>query len=317
MIMFDEPYKTYMEILKVNNREVPFSNLLAFFFRPNEKHGLNDIFIKALLNTKCSELIANSSLIKDNLLVANGFGFENIENIIGNNVKVIVEQPTTQEQNLLKSPLNKKRIDILIVAQNFLICIEFKINHDLNNPLNEYKNFIIENYSDKRKYYVILTPFRKEIKNNAKNNIEFKQVILSHFIENVKNSLPPDFKTNLTTNKYYDYFIDFIQTIENRKIKYERNIFFENLNKELKQYKEIKSKYHLQKNGFLEIQNNDVKLKLRFFVNKSHLIDQNIGWRLENWTKSKNKLIEKIDKNTEIKEIADKIKNSLKKITIS
>lgn len=315
--MFDEPYKTYMEILKVNNREVPFSNLLAFFFRPKEKHGLNDIFIKALLNTKCSELIANSSLIKDNLLVANGFGFENIENIIGNNVKVIVEQPTTKEQNLLKSELNKKRIDILIVAQNFLICIEFKINHDLNNPLNEYKNFVIEKYPDKRKYYVILTPFRKEIKNNAKNNVEFKQIILSHFIENVKNCLPLDFKTNLTTNKYYDYFIDFIQTVENRKIKYERNIFFENLIKELQQSKEIKSKYHLQKNEFLEIKNNELKLKLRFFVNKSQFTAQNIGWRLENWTESKNELIETIDKNTELKEIAYKIKNSLKKITIS
>ena len=35
LYIFKEPRKTFMEILKVNNREVPFANLLAFLFRPN------------------------------------------------------------------------------------------------------------------------------------------------------------------------------------------------------------------------------------------------------------------------------------------
>ena len=305
--MFDEPHKTFMEILKVNNREVPFANLLAFFFRPNEKHGLKNFFIEALLNTKCSELTGNSSKFENNLLELNGFEFENTTNIIGENVKVIVEQKTTSEQNLSKSELNNKRIDILIVAENFVICIEFKINHDLNNPLQEYRKFVTEKYPDKRKYYVVLTPYRKVITGDAKNNEEFKQVILSHFVENVKQKLPENFKTNFTTNKYYDYFIDFIQTVENRKIKYERNIFFKELNQELTKDKKIISKFHTQKNGFLEIKKNNLKLKLRFFVNNSEIIEQNIGWKLENWSENKNDLIELISRKTEIKEIVEKI----------
>ncbi len=35
-----ESPKTYLEILKVHNKEIPIANLLAFFFRPDEKHGL-------------------------------------------------------------------------------------------------------------------------------------------------------------------------------------------------------------------------------------------------------------------------------------
>ena len=255
LYIFKEPRKTFMEILKVNNREVPFANLLAFFFKPNEKHGLGDKFIKALLETNCSDLVSQNQEIKENPLKSNGIGYDIIENIIGEKVKVIVEQPTAENKNTSKSDLNKKRIDILIVAENFVICIEFKINHDLNNPLEEYIKFISENYSGKRKYYVVLTPYKKESIGNAKNNTEFKQVILSHFIDKVKEKLPQNFKTDYTENHYYEYFKDFIQTVENRKIKSGRHLFFETLNQEINNQK-INSKFHTQKDGFLEIQKN-------------------------------------------------------------
>jgi hypothetical protein len=39
--------KTYLEILKVSRREVPIANLLAYFFDPNESHGLGELYIKA------------------------------------------------------------------------------------------------------------------------------------------------------------------------------------------------------------------------------------------------------------------------------
>lgn len=311
--MFDVPHKTFMEILKVNNREVPFANLLAFFFRPNEKHELKNLFIETLLKTKCSELEANSNKITNNLLELNGYDFENAENIVGENVKVIVEQKTTSEQNLLNSELNNKRIDILIVAENFLICIEFKINHKLNNPLEEYKKFVTEKYPEKRKYYVVLTPYRKEVKEKIKKNDEFKQIILSHFVENIKQNLSANFKTNISTNKYYIYFIDLIQTVENRKIKNDRYHFFEKVIQELKINQKIICKIHTQKNGFLEIQKNILKLKLRFFVSESETQELKTGLRLENWSENKNDLIELISKETEIKEIVEKINKVLNK----
>ena len=71
-IIFQEPRKTFMEILKVNQREVPFANVLAYFFRPNEKHGLGDLFIQSLLNTNCQELDKEKSIDKK-LLLENHF----------------------------------------------------------------------------------------------------------------------------------------------------------------------------------------------------------------------------------------------------
>lgn len=313
MHMFEKPHKTFMEILKVNNKEVSFANLLAFFFRPNEKHNLKNLFIETLLNTICSELKPNISNSKNNILAQNGFELENIEDCIGENVKVITEQKTSSKQNLLNSELNNKRIDILIVAKSFVICIEFKINHELNNPLEEYKKFIAENYPFKRKYYVVLTTNRKEIKDSAKNNTEFKQIILSQFVANIKQNLPLNFKTNLTANKYYDYFIDFIQTIENRKIKFERYNFFKNIEVILKRDNKIIVKIHNQNEGFLKIQKNNTILKLRFYENNQVIVQENIGWSLENWSDNKNNLIELFEKNINSKEIIEKINISLNK----
>ena len=308
--IFKEPRKTFMEILKVNNREVPFVNLLAFFFKPHEKHGLGDKFIKALLETNCSELAFQNQGIKENPLKSNGIGYDIIENIIGEKVKVIVEQPTSK--NSSKSDLNKKRIDILIVAQNFVICIEFKINHALNNPLEDYKKFISENYSEKRKYYVLLTPYNKKCIGNAKKSTEFKQVILSHFIDKIKENLPENYKTDYTENHYYEYFKDFIQTVENRKIKSARHLFFETLNQEINSQK-INSKFHIQKNGFLEIKKNGNILKLRFFINsKSNDIEKhNIGWQLEKWNNGKKVETEFLNKEKSYQKIIERIKFTL------
>ena len=136
-------------------------------------------------------------------------------------------------------------------------------------------------------------------------------------MENVKQKLPENFKTNFTTNKYYDYFIDFIQTVENRKIKSERHSFFEKLNRELNNEKQINSKFHTQKNGFLEIQKNELKLKLRFYQSRAKIDGHNIGWQLENWSNNKNNTIELISKKTDIKGIIGKIENTFLNITIN
>ena len=55
---------------------------------------------------------------------------------------------------------------------------------------------------------------------------------------------------------------------------------------------------------------------MRFFVNNSEIIEQNIGWKLENWSENKNDLIELISRKTEIKEIVEKINNALNKCRV-
>ncbi len=82
------------------------ANLLAFFFRPNEKHGLKNLFINALLSTRHYSL---NSLKSDELRIK--------DDVEISNVKVRTEVNAG----------NDKRIDILIDTANFVICIEFKI----------------------------------------------------------------------------------------------------------------------------------------------------------------------------------------------
>ena len=266
-IIFQAPRKTFMEILKVNQREVPFANVLAYFFRPNEKHGLGDLFIQSLLNTNCQELDKKKSITKK-LLRENAFtpnlSKKRIVRIINfNDVKV--EYPT----------IAKNRIDIVIKTNDFVIAIEFKINHDLNNPLEDYVETIYNDFPDKKCYFVVLTPFRKEASGNAltyinSNKIQFKQVILRHFFENIHQNLPIDFSLKLDNQ----YFNDFIQTVKNRTIKHQRILLFKELNKKIPELK-YNSKKH---NGFFEIQKKDFVLKIRIIES---------GWQFEKWIDNK------------------------------
>jgi len=284
---FQNPKKTFLEVLKVHNKEVPMANLLAYYFRPNEKHNLDSLFINTLLNTECFNLIPyhKSGLLKNN-------GSKSLNEISIKNAKVKTEVRTEKD----------KRIDILIETDDFVICIEFKINHDFNNPLEIYKNYIDKHYSNKNQYFVILTPYSKtpleETKTYLENKQEFKQIQLSHFIKNVTENLPETYFSN--NDEYSFYLKDFIQTIENRKIRSNR---YSKLN-ELSRYllrNDIANEFHNNINGgFLDIRTKNCHLKIR--INDSE-------FNIEKWKneKDKDKTLFSIDYNTELKVILEKI----------
>lgn len=291
-----ESPNTYLEILKVYNKEVPMANLLAFFFRPKEKHGLGNLFIKALLKTKCFELDANKDDDSIGLLMKNGANGKEVDLNTISNVKVKTEVKTDDD----------KRIDILIEADQFVICIEFKINHELNNPLDNYQTYIEKEYKDKRQYFVVLTPYRKPPIGKAVGNTVFKQVILSHFIKNIKAELPEGIRRNNEGNIYLQHYYDFIQTIENRSLRYgqkkkleklitdcnltvatavmptEVSEFWYEVLTELKVEKlseHISAKYHSNgAGGFAEIKKDGYAIKIRI---------ENGEWQIEKWTNKK------------------------------
>jgi hypothetical protein len=259
-IIFQDPKKTFMEILKVHNKEVPFANLLAFFFRPKETHNLGTLFIDSLFDTKHSNIFEN----KVEELTLEKLEYDKTS------VEVLVEEPT-----------KKGRIDLLIVTNTFVICIEFKINHFLNNPLEDYKKFIEEHpeYSKKEKYYFVLTPFEKapieEALKYFEDNNEFKQVILSHFIKTVKdkNEQIP-LEDRLENSIHYHYFNEFIQTVENRKIRSLRRKELTDLSNQLNN-KELGSKYHSNnQGGFVEVLRGTNAVKIRI---------KPTGWQVEQW----------------------------------
>jgi hypothetical protein len=295
-----EPEKTYLEILEVHDKEVPMANLLAFFFRNNKMHGLGDLFIKALLNTNFYELDIKKHRDSTDSIISIGNSEENQKLILDSisDVKVKTEVKTDKAKD------KDKRIDILIDTAKFIICIEFKINHILNNPLDTYREHINESYKDSGKqiFYIVLTPSKKEadvpdIKNYLEKNSIFKQVIISHFIKNVQRELPSKFDKNVS----FKFYKDFVQTIKNREIRYKRFLLLDQLQKALKE-KGVAGKYYSNnKGGFIQIDKNDCTLKIRI---------ENKNIQIESWPLKKEKNIEALFRfDTNSKEITTYISN--------
>lgn len=299
-VIFKESPKTFMEILKAHNREVQVANALAFFFRPREKHGLKKLFIDALLNTNCTELSTFIPKKEGSLVKRNGYycnkPSEDLEYNV-DKVNVIVEDPTN----------NKNRIDILIETDSFTICIEFKINHDLDNPLKDYRDFIAEKTDSKRIYFIVLTPYKKDPIGKAKEffdeNSEFKQVVLSHFFKEIDKRLQLQDTNNFKTNQYYQYFQDFAQTVKNREIRSKRHKALIDLKERINN-----DKCELHPKGFLEIKKKDYDLKIRI-ISESITLKIAPGWRIEKWTKNKGKEeLKKLNCEVTFDEIIEEIK---------
>ncbi|MGZ2371714.1 PD-(D/E)XK nuclease family protein [Ancylomarina sp. YFZ004] len=287
------PRRTFMEILKVHNKEVPMANLLAYLFKPNEEHKLGTTFLAALLNTTCYEIKGNredqGTALKGACVIPAEFSNETFTPVL-ENIKVRTEVPTNGQDN------EEKRIDILIEADNFVVCIEFKINHDLDNPLEIYQSYMKANYEGKAQYFIVIAPYRKEPIGEAekylKRKVDFKLVILSHFIEQVKLHLPENYSQENQSNPYAQYFFDFIQTIENRKVRTQIVKKLEEVKNELNRVVipcDIKRKWN---GGYLLIPKKGYNLKVR-------VTGEN--YQIEKWSSKSQK--EKEQTNVEVSDI--------------
>ncbi len=283
-IIFRDPKKTFMEILRVHNKEVPFANLLAFFFRPKETHELGTLFIDSLI-----EMINHKE----------SSTLEKIDFDRKSKIEVHVEKKTSKAN----------RIDLLIVTNTFVICIEFKINYELNNPLHDYKTYIEEHseYSHLTKLYIVLTPYKKEATGEAeiyfKSNSDFKQFILSDFIAVVKGKRA---QYENKKNDSFKYFEDFIQTVENRKIRSKRESKLESLKNELNITlfdKGLETIFRSNnQGGFLEILQGKDALKVRI---------KDGDWQIEKWENKTSQFCLKIEYNNIISKIHELIECNL------
>lgn len=192
---------SFLETIGISQKETIMAKLLAYYFDPEEKHGLKDTFIKALLQTTPFLL---STKKKTDLPKFDGI-HDTIEK-----ARVITEESTG----------DNKRIDISIITENLAIAIEFKINNDFKNPLNKYVDQI-KKHKKLNYYFVVLTPYWKKPEGQAKNNEKIKdkfvQITLASFINNVKRIISEKecFKGKENSQQFYIY-TDFINTIENR-----------------------------------------------------------------------------------------------------
>ncbi|RYM31328.1 hypothetical protein ERX46_16735 [Brumimicrobium glaciale] len=305
-----EPRKTFMEIMKVNRSEVHMANLLAYFFRSEENHKLGKIFVEALLMTNSYSLDLNENesksilfkrkrkLIKDS---EGQFVFQDAieeqilenENEIQEFVKLLTRVYVKTEDPTSTTDKKQKRIDFVLTTNECVICIEFKINHELNNPLETYQKHIVEiekkfqeEHNLKRDLiFVVLTPFKKPPsisvqrfidRDDGKANV-FSQVILSHFFKNLTNKIPKEYFKENTNNYSSQYLTDLIQTINNREINFKRNEILKSLEIHINN-SNLNSVFHSNK-GFVEIKTAKCNFKIRFFDNQHFQIER---WSADN-----------------------------------
>lgn len=300
-ILNENPKRTFLEILQVHNKELPMAQLLGYFFKPHETHGLGDLFIKALLQTKCYNIIDNDQSIGS--LQEHGYTSNkhtDTRHDPGKNkkVSVAIEKPIEQLTNCATDKKNQKRIDILIETDDIVLCIEFKIEHVLDNPLADYKAFVAKTYPSKKSYFVVLTPYKKTPEGSAKKHLQrdnsFKQVILSHFVETIAKEVPEDYYSNPTVDS--SFLKIFLQTITNRKIKTERKDKLKALGNYLEK-KQLSNTYRPNaQGGFLEFKTDPYHLKIRI---RNGAVD------IEQWKspKPKNKVLSSVACTANSKEI--------------
>ena len=170
----DEP--TFLEVLKLSNKENVCSDILAFFLDPNKAHGLHELLIKSItLALKLDLQISNLSKIK-----------------------------VTREFLCI----DNKRLDIVIVADDFVIGIENKINAHLYNDLENYSESIKKLAGDKKQIKIVLS----KNKCNIDDNSGFINLTYFDFVTSIK-SLIADYY-HLANTKYFIFLFDFITNLE-------------------------------------------------------------------------------------------------------
>ena len=118
---------TFLSIGGRGYYENPASDLLQFFLVPKNAHGLNTLFIDALLE------------------------------VTGKSVNSESLETLTVERE--KSTKNRKRIDLLLKAEGWIMLIENKIWHEQINPFEDYKKLAeSQKRLNDKIFFVILSP---------------------------------------------------------------------------------------------------------------------------------------------------------------
>ncbi len=108
--------------------ENPTSDMLAFFLDPSSDHGLNNLVLSCLLSCLDQELT---------------------------DPKPYPSLELTPEREYVTEAQN--RIDLVLEGSDWVMAIENKIMHGLQNNFEDYKSHIIKKYPSKNSVFVILT----------------------------------------------------------------------------------------------------------------------------------------------------------------
>lgn len=110
--------------------ENPVSDLLAFFINPSAAHPFKDKVLQALFNCIKEESEEQFDIVDTNLVAS------------------------PQREQVTD---NSKRIDLLLESENWVMLIENKIYHYLDNPLDTYTAWAERTYESKEKIFLVLS----------------------------------------------------------------------------------------------------------------------------------------------------------------
>jgi hypothetical protein len=170
--------KTVFSIGGRGHYENPISDVLSFFLHPSEEHQFESLFLFSFLKTMNLDpdvYLANSS------------------------VERIEREVITPSGN---------RIDLAVVAEDWVLVIENKIYHHLANPLEDYVAYVKDHYPKKKQLFAILSINQLTIIPEKWENI-----VYSSFINEVKKNAGP-YLFNGKLTKWSFFLQDFILNIE-------------------------------------------------------------------------------------------------------
>ena len=173
--------KTFMDISGYPHYENVSSNILSFYFNPNEEHDLGNLVINAFLET----------------IKSKGYNIDDIDTSYFD----IFREYTT---------INGNRLDILLMNNDVVIGIENKIHASLYNDLSDYSK-TIDNLKGNKTFKIVLSLY-----NNDKNvhNTDFINITYKDFFDRLKLSLE---NCKDEKNKWYIFLQEFIKNLEGYK----------------------------------------------------------------------------------------------------
>ena len=177
---------TFMDICHMGGDrfEERCSQIFRFFLSPEAPHNMRGLFLNSLLS----------------LLHCDDYSYTS------KSVNVITEEMTE----------DRKRIDITVIADDFVIAIENKIWASLYNELDKYKAHVETTYPGKKLLLVVLSV------KNITDPEELKKIKINGYVYVNYRDYFDEIKRNIglyamnADSTYMTFLFDFIRTIENR-----------------------------------------------------------------------------------------------------
>lgn len=202
------------------------SRVLAFFLNPNGKHGFSTLWFDALCKTINDQYKKQQSDKK----------IESIDFEDSSKMEITTEESTNY------ADITNKRIDIVLKTPTLVIGIENKINAQLYNDLDQYKQHISNKYEKTNNTLVVLTARTLNQDESEKaNKSEFIVIKYDDLFNNVTTWLGK--YVAKCDQKYLSFMLDFIQTVKNRANIMEETEFDKFFAKNQEKIEDLKTKY--------------------------------------------------------------------------